>query len=74
MKLNPSVLCTNRAMYDLFIIMVCFAPFYRQRGTAQAVRLIGGVEVYLYSFLTTALERGEGSASRPVRSLPSGGS
>jgi len=32
----------------------------------------GGVEVQLYSFLTTALEGGEGSASRPGRSLPPG--
>jgi len=28
-----------------------------------------GVEVYLYSFLTTAIEGGEGSASRPGHSL-----
>ena len=32
----------------------------------------GGVEVYLHPFLTTALEVGEGSASRPGRSLPPG--
>jgi len=45
--------------------------------SVQALRLCtgrtahrGGVEVYLYSFLTTALEWGEGSASRPDRSLP----
>ena len=31
-----------------------------------------GVEVYLYSFMTKALEGGEGSASRPGRSLPPG--
>ena len=35
------------------------------------MRPIGGVEVQLYSFMTTALE-GEGSASRPGRSLPPG--
>ena len=31
-----------------------------------------GVDVYLYSFLTTALEGGEGSASRPCRSVTPG--
>jgi len=38
----------------------------------MAVRPIGGVEVQLYSFMTTPLEGGEGSASRPGRSLPPG--
>ena len=38
----------------------------------QAVRPVGGIEVWLYSFLTMALEGGEGSASRPERSLPPG--
>ena len=45
----------------------------------QAIQPIGGVEVYLYSFftmalpfLTTALEGGEGSVSRPGRALPPG--
>jgi hypothetical protein len=42
------------------------APFTGNE-TVQTVRPIGGVEVWLYSFLTTALEGGEGSASRPVR-------
>jgi len=28
----------------------------------QAVRPIGGVEVYIYSFMTTELQGGEGSA------------
>jgi len=46
------------------------APLYRYWGSVQAVRSIRGVEVYLYSFLTKALEGGEGSASRPDRSLP----
>ena len=32
----------------------------------------GGVEVQLYPFMTTALEEGEGSASRLGRSLPPG--
>ena len=36
----------------------------------KAVRPIGGVEVYLYSFLTTAIEGGEGSASRPAAFCP----
>ena len=31
-----------------------------------------GVAVWLYPFMTTALEGGEGSASRPGRSLPPG--
>jgi hypothetical protein len=47
-------------------------PLYRHWGSVQAVRPIGGVEVYLYHFLTTALEEGEGSASRPGCSLPPG--
>ena len=33
---------------------------------------VGGVEVLLYPFMTTAVEGGEGSASRPVRCLPPG--
>jgi len=48
------------------------APLYRHRGSVHAVWPIGGVEVWLYSFLTTALEGGEWSASRPGRSLPPG--
>jgi len=40
--------------------------------TVQAVRPIGGVEVWLYSFLTTVLEGGEGSVSRLNCSLPLG--
>ena len=47
-------------------------PLYRQWGSVQAVRLIGGVEVLLYPFMTTVLEGGEGSESRPGRSLPPG--
>ena len=38
----------------------------------QAIRPIGGVEVELYSFLTTALEGGGWSTSSPGRSLPPG--
>ena len=37
---------------------------------AQAVRPIRRVNVQLYSFLTTALEEGEGPTSHPSRSLP----
>ena len=44
------------------------APLYRHWGSVQAVWPIGGVEVWLYSFLTIALEGGEGSVSRPGRS------
>ena len=47
----------------------------RYSSTVQGLRLCkgrtaGGVEVQLYSFLTTALEGGEWSASRCGRSLP----
>ena len=38
----------------------------------KAVRPIGGIEVLLNSFMTTALEGGEESASRPGRSLSPG--
>ena len=48
------------------------AHFYRHWGYVQTVRPIGGVEVQLYPFMTTTLEGGEGSASRPGRSLPPG--
>jgi len=48
------------------------ALLYRHWGSVQAVRPIRGVEVYIYSFMTTALEWGEGSASRPGRSIPPG--
>ena len=45
---------------------------YRHRGSVQAVRPIRGVEVEIYPFMTTALEGGEGPASRPGRSLSPG--
>ena len=48
------------------------APLYRHRGSVQAVRPTGGVEVQLYPFMATAIEGGEGSASRPGRYLPPG--
>ena len=48
------------------------APSYRYWGSVHAVRPIGEVEEQLYSFLTAALEGGEGSASRSGRSLPPG--
>jgi hypothetical protein len=48
------------------------APLYRHWGSVQAVRPIGGLEVWLYPFMTSALEGDEGSASRPGRSLPPG--
>ena len=38
----------------------------------MAVRPIGGVEVQLYPFMTTALEGGEGSSSRLGRFLSPG--
>ena len=43
-----------------------------QWGSVQAIQPMGGMEVLLYSFMTTALEGGEGSASRPGRSLQPG--
>ena len=49
-------------------LLVCTlygVPLYRHWDSAQAVWPIGGLEVQLYSFMTTALEGGEGSASRP---------
>ena len=45
------------------------APLYRHWSSAQAIRPIQGVEVELCSFLTMALERGEGSASHRGSSL-----
>jgi hypothetical protein len=42
---------------------------YKHWGSVQAVRRIWGVQVWLYPFMTTALEGGEGSGSRPGRSL-----
>ena len=47
-------------------------PLYRHWGSVQAVRSIGGVKVQLFSFMTTAIEVGKESASRPGRSLPLG--
>ena len=38
----------------------------------RGLRPIGGIEVYLHSFFTTALEGGEGSASRHGRNLRPG--
>ena len=46
------------------------APLYRHWSSVQAVWPIRGVEVSFYLFLTTALEGGEESVSRPGRSLP----
>jgi hypothetical protein len=53
-------------------ITLCAFWVYRHWGSVQAVRPIGGVQVYLYSSMTTALEGVEGSASCPGRSLPLG--
>jgi hypothetical protein len=49
-----------------------FSPLYRHWDSVQAVQPVEGVEVQLYSFMTTAPEGGEWSASRPGRSLPPG--
>jgi hypothetical protein len=48
------------------------APSYRHWGAVQAVWPLEGVEVQLYSFMTTALEGGEESALCPGCSLPLG--
>jgi len=45
---------------------------YRHSGSVHSVQPVGGVEAKLYSFMTTAVEGGEGSLSRPGRSLPLG--
>jgi hypothetical protein len=41
-----------------------------QSGNFWIHTLIGGIEVYLHAFLTSALDRGERSASRPGRFTP----
>jgi len=43
---------------------------YRHRGTVQAVRPIGGVQLELYSFLTTALEGVWGQRRAPAALYP----
>jgi len=43
---------------------------YRHQGSVQAVRPIGGVEVELYSFLTTALEGVRGQLHAPADLYP----
>ena len=48
------------------------APLYRHWSSVRAVRPIDGLEIWLYSFLTTALEGSEGSVSRTGPSLPPG--
>ena len=60
-------LCTGRTAHRG---SRAIALLYRHGGSTQAVRPISGVEVQLYCLLTTALEGGEGSASRPGCSLP----
>jgi len=62
-------LCTGRTAYRG---STGTALLYRHWGSVQAVRPIGGVQVQLYSFLTTALEGVRGSVPRPGRSLPPG--
>ena len=80
---NDSVNCLDGF---LKLCSVCFATVHivtlgkvKVKCTVvQALRLCSGrtthrgVEVQLYPFLTTAVERGEESASRPGRSLPPG--
>ena len=58
-----------------FVVCLYIGKVHPCIGTGALYRPYGpqgGVEVQLYSFLTTALEGGEGSASRPGRSLPPG--
>jgi hypothetical protein len=40
-------------------------PLYRHWGSVQAVRPIGGVEVWLYSFMTMKLEGVRGQHHAP---------
>jgi hypothetical protein len=50
----------------------CTRVHFTSLCTGRTAHRGGGVEVQLYSFMTTALERGESSASRPGHSLPPG--
>ena len=70
---------SSRQQHHLVFIAITGKGKVRVKCTlVQAPRLCTGrtahrgVEVQLCSFLTTALEGGEGSASRPGRSLPPG--
>jgi hypothetical protein len=66
---------TNRLFRNVITILPLYKVKVKKKCTlVQAVRPIGGVEAEFYPFLTTALEEGEGSASRPGRSLPPGNS
>ena len=67
--LKTSTSCPHSAFISDMNVTGKVHPLYRHWGSVQAVRPIGRVEVKLYSFMTTALEGGEGSASRPGRSL-----
>jgi len=69
---SRSVWHSDRVGVGLVYFVRWSAPLCRHWGSVQAVRPIGGVEVWLYSFMPTVIEGGEGSASRPGRSLPPG--
>ena len=59
-------------MYNRFrsILISIQCTLVQALGLCKAIWPLEGVEVWLHSFLTIALEGGEGSASRPGRYLP----
>jgi hypothetical protein len=62
---------TNRNAFPPHYVKTC-TLVQAHWGSVQSLRPIGGVEVQLYPFMTTALKGDEGSASRPGHSLPLG--
>jgi len=46
------------------------APLYRHGGSVQAVQPIGGVELWLYSFVTTVMEGVRGQRHAPAALYP----
>jgi hypothetical protein len=67
---NTSQKCGFTHLALLHPVTVKKGKVHPRTGSVQAVWPIGGVEVQRYSFMTSALEGGEGSAPRPCRSLP----
>jgi hypothetical protein len=75
-------LLTQEIWWNIKIVQYIIKVKKVRRTPVQALRLctdrtasipllpVGGLEVEFYTFLTKALEVGEGSASRPGRYLP----
>ena len=63
-------ICRQVVSCTQWLIQCCRKSILYSFDTGR--RPVGGVEVQLYSFMTTAVEGGEGPASRPGRSLPPG--